>query len=161
MIKNQLDDIDIRILELLQKDARITHKAIAATLNISVTPVHVRIKRLEEEGYIQKYVAIVDPKKVDLSLIAYTQVQVKPHTQENLYAFKVEAVKIREVMECSHLTGKFDFLLKIAVKDMDEYNHLLTEVLSKLPKVDYMESLFVLSQPKNETAVPIKRLARS
>ena len=155
MIKNQLDNIDIGILELLQKDARITHKAIARTLNTSVTPIHVRIKRLEQEGYIRRYVAIADPRKLGRGLIAYTQVQVKPHTQENLLAFTSEVVKIVEVMECSHLTGKFDFLLKIAVKDMDAYNHLLMHQLSKLPKVDNMESLFVMSQPKEDTAVPI------
>ncbi|MBS1525973.1 MAG: Lrp/AsnC family transcriptional regulator [Bacteroidetes bacterium] len=160
MIKNQLDDIDIGILELLQKDARITHKAIASTLNLSVTPVHVRVKRLEDEGYIRRYVALIDHKKVDRGLIAYTQVQVKPHTQENLLAFVQEAVKLKEVMECSHLTGKFDFLLKIAVKDMDEYNHLLIHVLSKLPKVDNMESLFVMSQPKNDTAVPLNETGK-
>lgn len=155
MIKNQLDDIDIGILELLQKDARITHKAIARTLNLSVTPVHVRIKRLEDEGYIRRYVALIDHKKVGRGLIAYTQVQVKPHTQENLLAFVEEVTKLKEVMECSHLTGKFDFLLKIAVRDMDEYNHLLIHVLARLPKVDNMESLFVMSQPKNDTAVPL------
>lgn len=155
MINKRLDDVDIGILELLQKDATTTHKAIARALNISVTPVHVRVKRLEAEGYIQRYVAIVDPKKVERGLIAYTQVQVKPHTTENLYAFKAEVVKIRDVMECAHLTGKFDFLLKIAVKDMDEYNHLLNDVLAKLPKVDYMESLFVMSQPKYDTSVPL------
>ena len=160
MIKNQLDDIDIGILELLQEDARTTHKAIARTLNLSVTPVHVRVKRLEDEGYIRRYVALIDHKKVERSLIAYTQVQVKPHTQENLLAFAGEAIKLKEVMECSHLTGKFDFLLKIAVKDMDEYNRLLIEVLSKLPKVDNMESLFVMSQPKNDTAVPLSETGK-
>jgi Lrp/AsnC family transcriptional regulator, leucine-responsive regulatory protein len=155
MIKNQLDDIDLGILDLLQKDARITHKAIARTLNISITPVHVRIKRLEEEGYIRRYVAILDPKKVGRPLIAYAQVQVKPHTQENLLQFVEEVVKIKEVIECNHMTGKFDFLIKIAVKDIDDYNNLLINSISKLPKVDNTESLFVLSQAKNDTAIPL------
>jgi len=151
MINNELDKIDVGILNLLQKDAKITHKGIAYTLNISPTPVHVRVKRLEEEGYIKRYVALVDHKKVGRSLVAYTQVQVKPHTEENLSAFLEEVVKLNEVMECSHLTGKFDFLLKIAVWDMDEYNELLRHKLAKLPKVDNMESMFVMSQAKSET----------
>lgn len=155
MYKNQLDEIDYGILELLQQDARLSHKAIAHALNISVTPIHVRIKRLEDEGYIRKYVALTDAKKVACGLTAYTQVQIKPHTQENLVAFVSEVVKLRNVIECSHLTGKFDFLLKIAVRDMDEYNHLLMQTLSKLPSVDNMESLFVMSQPKSETALPL------
>jgi DNA-binding Lrp family transcriptional regulator len=79
-------------------------------------------------------------------------VTVKPHTEENLSAFLDEVVKLDEVMERSHLAGKFDFLLKIAVGDMDEYNELLRHKLAKLPKVDNMESLFVMSQVKNETA---------
>jgi len=157
MIKNQLDEIDYGILELLQKDSRITHKAIAHQLNISVTPIHIRIKRLEDEGYIERYVAIINPKKIGCGLIAYTQVQIKPHSQENLMAFLDAVVRLKEVMECSHLTGKFDFQLKIAVKDMDEYNHLLMHTLAKLPNVDNMESLFVMSQPKHETAYHLKR----
>ena len=87
MINKELDKIDLGILNLLQKDAAITHKAIAHTLNISPTPVHVRVKRLEDEGYIKRYVAIIDHKKVNRGLIAYTQVQVKPHAEENLIAF--------------------------------------------------------------------------
>jgi Lrp/AsnC family leucine-responsive transcriptional regulator len=153
MINKELDKIDIGILNLLQKDATITHKAIAHTLNISPTPVHVRVKRLEDEGYIKRYVAIIDHKKVNRGLIAYTQVQVKPHAEENLIAFLDEVIKLDEVLECSHLTGKFDFLLKIAVKDMDEYNRLLRNKLARLPKVDNMESLFVLSQAKQETGI--------
>jgi Lrp/AsnC family leucine-responsive transcriptional regulator len=153
MINKELDKIDIGILNLLQKDATITHKAIAHILNISPTPVHVRVKRLEDEGYIKRYVAIIDHKKVNRGLIAYTQVQVKPHAEENLIAFLDEVIKLDEVLECSHLTGKFDFLLKIAVKDMDEYNQLLRNKLARLPKVDNMESFFVMSQAKQETGI--------
>ena len=102
-------------------------------------------------GYIKRYVALVDHKKVGRGLLAYTQVQVKPHSEENLTAFLEEVVKLPEVLECSHLTGKFDFLLKIAVRDMDEYNQLLRQKLAKLPKVDNMESMFVMSQAKCET----------
>jgi len=98
-------------------------------------------------------VAIIDHKKVNRGLIAYTQVQVKPHAEENLIAFLDEVIKLDEVLECSHLTGKFDFLLKIAVRDMDEYNQLLRNKLARLPKVDNMESFFVMSQAKQETGI--------
>jgi len=155
MINNELDKIDHGILNLLQKDAQLPHKAIAREVGMSPNSVNVRIKRLVAEGYITKYVALVNHKKIGRSLIAYTQVQVKPHTEENLSAFLTEVVKLDEVMECSHLTGKFDFLLKIAVADMDQYNHLLRYKLAKLPKVDNMESLFVMSQEKCETAYVI------
>jgi len=156
MVNNEPDKMDYRILNLLQRDAQLPHKAIASEVGLSPNSVNVRIKRLVAEGYIKKYVALVDHKRIGRGLIAYTQVHVKPHTEENLSAFLAEAVKLDEVMECSHLTGKFDFLLKIAVADIDEYNLLLKHKLANLPKIDQMESMFVMSQDKCETAFKLK-----
>jgi|SRR6185503_16299800 len=151
----ELDEIDKNLIRLLQEDGRLSAKQLAAKLHRSPNPLYVRLKRLQDEGFIKQYSVILDPKKIGLSLIAYTQVQIKPHSQENLQAFRDEVVKLPEVVECSHLTGKFDFLLKIAVKGMDEYNHLLMEKLARLPKVDNMESLFVMSQAKYGCHFPI------
>lgn len=156
MINNQLDKTDRRILTLLQQNCRMTHKAIAHHLNMSLTPVHVRIRRLEEEGYIQRYVALIKPLKVGIGVIAYTQVQVKPHTHENLLNFVRDVTGLPEVMECTHVSGKFDFLLKVAVRDMYAFNQLLVEKLARLPNVDNMESLFAISQPKYETAYMVQ-----
>jgi Lrp/AsnC family leucine-responsive transcriptional regulator len=147
-----LDEIDTGILQLLQQDARLSHKELAYKLNRSVTPIHVRVRRLQEEGYIRHYTAIVNPKKVGINLIAYTQVQLKEHSQEKLKGFQAEVVKLKEVMECYHLTGIFDFLLRIAIRDMEEYNDLLINKLSKLPDVGTMQSFFVMSEAKHETA---------
>jgi len=152
MINHQLDQIDIGILELLQQDARLTHKEIAHRLHKTVTPIHLRVRKLQEEGFIKRYAAIIDPKKIGRGLIAYTQVQVKQHSQESLMAFQTEVVKLNEVMECYHMTGAFDFLLRIAIADMDEYNQVLMKKLSKLPDVGNLQSLFVMSEAKNETA---------
>lgn len=148
----QPDEKDQSILQLLQHDSRISHKEIAHRLNTSITPIHVRIRRLQEEGYIQRYTVLVDPKKIGRGLLAYTQVQLKEHSQEALTAFQREAVKLNEVMECYHMTGAFDFLLRIAIRDMDEYNELLMKKLSKLPDVGMMQSFFVMSEAKRETA---------
>lgn len=139
-------------MQLLQQDARLSHKELAYKLNRSVTPIHVRVRRLQEEGYIRHYTAIVNPKKVGINLIAYTQVQLKEHSQEKLKGFQAEVVKLKEVMECYHLTGIFDFLLRIAIRDMEEYNDLLINKLSKLPDVGTMQSFFVMSEAKHETA---------
>ena len=155
MQNNQLDKEDLVILNLLQQDARITHKEIGNKLHKSVTPIHVRVKRLEEEGYIKKYVALVDPVKVGRGLIAYTQVQLKEHSQEALAAFQREVVKLAEVLECYHMSGIFDFLLRITISDMNAYNELLMTKLSKLPDVGNMQSFFVLSAAKQETAYPV------
>lgn len=155
MQNNQLDKEDLVILNLLQQDARITHKEIGNRLHKSVTPIHVRVKRLEEEKYIRKYVAIVDPGKVGRGLIAYMQVQLKEHSQEALAAFQREVVKLPEVLECYHMSGIFDFLLRVAISDMNAYNELLMTKLSKLPDVGNMQSFFVLSATKQETAYPL------
>jgi Lrp/AsnC family transcriptional regulator, leucine-responsive regulatory protein len=151
----ELDETDRKILKLLQADSRLSNKQLAALLHRSPNPTYLRVKRLEDEGYIQKYTVVIDPRKIGLQLIVYTQVQIKPHAEENLTAFCKEVVKLKEVIECSHLTGKFDFLLKIAVRDMNEYNELLMHKLARLPKVDNMESLFVMSEAKHETAYPL------
>ncbi|MGF7080437.1 Lrp/AsnC family transcriptional regulator [Mucilaginibacter sp. UYCu711] len=151
-MKDNLDQTDRGILRLLQNDGRLTHKAIAYELRKTVTPIHVRIQRLQNEGYIKRYTAIIDPNKIGRGLIAYTQVQLKQHSQESLLFFQQQAVQLSEVMECYHMTGAFDFLLRIAIADMNEYNNLLMNKLSKLPDVAVMQSFFVMSEAKNETA---------
>ncbi|MDN5285237.1 MAG: winged helix-turn-helix transcriptional regulator [Mucilaginibacter sp.] len=149
---NELDAIDLGILQLLQNDARLSHKELAYKLNKSVTPIHVRIRRLQKDGYIKRYATILDPKKIGRGLIAFTQVQLKEHSQDTLLTFQREVVKLSEVMECYHMTGAFDFLLRIAISDMNEYNELLMNKLSKLRDVGTMQSFFVMSEAKNETA---------
>jgi Lrp/AsnC family leucine-responsive transcriptional regulator len=152
MINNKPDETDIGILSLLQEDARLTHKELAHRLHKGMTPIHIRVKRLQDEGYIRKYTAIIDPKKVGRGLIGYVQVQLVRHSEESITSFMKEAVKLAEVMECYHMTGSFDFLLRIAIKDMDEYNTLLMKKLANLPGVGMMQSFFVMSEAKYETA---------
>jgi Lrp/AsnC family leucine-responsive transcriptional regulator len=148
----ELDKTDKGILKLLEQDGTLTHKEIAYRLHKTVNPIHARIRNLENSGYIKKYRADVDHKKVGKGLICYTQVQLKQHSKESLNAYKTEVVKVSEIMECYHLTGPFDFLLRIACKDIDEYNLILNEKLSILPDVGNMQSLFVMSEVKHETA---------
>jgi Lrp/AsnC family leucine-responsive transcriptional regulator len=147
-----LDKTDLEILNLLQKDGRLSHKQLAAMVNLSITPIHIRVRRLEEMGYIKRFTALLNPKKLGLGLIGYTQVILEKHTEENLTAFMENAAKLEEIMECYHMTGAFDFLLRIAIRDMEEYNQVLMKKLSKLPGVSHFESFFVMSEVKNETA---------
>lgn len=155
-----LDPTDIKILELLQKDARMTIKQLALELKRSHTPVFERVKRLEEKGYIKRYVAIVDRRMIRKNLIAFTHVQLKEHSQEILSTFEAEVIKFSEVMECYHMTGAFDFILKIALKDMDAYHQFLMGKLSKLPNIGTLQSLFVMSEAKNETAYELADYSR-
>jgi Lrp/AsnC family leucine-responsive transcriptional regulator len=130
-----LDSIDLRILQLLQHDARLTNKEVADKLGKSVTPVYERIKRLEDEGYIMRYVALVNKDLIGKHLTAFTTVQMKEHSATALRGFEREVVKFPEVMECYHMTGRFDFLIKMAIRDMKEYNELLMGKLATLPNV--------------------------
>jgi len=153
---SDLDAVDIRILQLLQHDSRITTKEMADKLGKSVTPVYERIKKLEEAGYIQRYVALLDKDMIGKHLIAFTTVQLKEHSQAVLRGFEKEVIKFHEVMECYQLTGQFDFLIKVAHKDMNEYNDFLMNKLSTLPNIGVVQTYFVLSEGKAETAYALE-----
>ena len=131
----ELDATDKGILTLLQKDARLTHKELAHKLNKSVTPIHIRVRRLQEAGYITQYTAVLDAKKIGKGLTIFAQIQLKEHHKNALTTFMEEATELDEVLECYHMTGKFDFILKIVLSDMDEYRELMMQKLSELPNV--------------------------
>jgi DNA-binding Lrp family transcriptional regulator len=151
----QLDQTDVRILQLLQQDARLTNKEIAGKLGKTVTPIYERIKWLEQEGYIQHYVAVLDKNKIDKNLVAFTNVQLKEHSHPMLKSFEKDIVKFDEVMECYHMTGLYDYLLKIAVKDMNEYQGFIVNKLAKLPNIGTVQSSFMMTEVKHETAYTI------
>ena len=116
-----LDQIDIKILQALQNNAKVNMKELSAELNISKTPVYERVKRLEEEGYIRNYVALVDNKKVGLPLVVFCNVSLAVHNDEHIQRFKAEIQEIDEVMECYSIGGIYDFFLKVVVKDLAAY----------------------------------------
>lgn len=147
-----LDEADRNILRYLQYDARLTNKEIADKLGKSVTPVYERIRRLEREGVIRRYVALVDRQKVGISLLAYTNVQLKEHSYQMLKAFEKAVVKLEEVMECNHMTGSYDYLLKIGVRDMQEYQDFIINKLSRLANIGTVQSSFVMTEIRHETA---------
>ncbi|RXK81030.1 Lrp/AsnC family transcriptional regulator [Filimonas effusa] len=150
-----IDPIDIEILRLLQADATLTNKEIAFRLHRSVATVHERVKRLKREGYIKKMVAILDRKKINQGLIAFSQVLLNDHAAETLAGFEREVAKFSEVMECFQMTGTFDFILRIATTDMDAYHLFYRNKLATLPNIRSVQSFFVLSETKSETAYPL------
>lgn len=155
MATHDLDPVDIEILKLLQKDASLTNKEISFKLHKSIATVHERIKRLKEHGYIKRTVAILDRKKINRNLIAFSQVLLNDHTKETLSTFEREVAKFPEVMECFQMTGTFDFVLRIATSDMDAYHDFYRNKLSILPKISTVQSFFVLSETKSDTAYPL------
>lgn len=156
----ELDTDDIRILSLLQHDARLTNKEIAGKLGKSVTAIHERIRKLEDNKVIEGYVAILNRELIGKNLIAYTTVQLKEHAQSILERFARDIVQFPEVMECHRLTGPFDYLLKVVTGDMNEYNTFLMKKLSTLPNLGSVQSSFVLSEGRTKTAYTLPQPGR-
>ena len=155
MIGKELDTTDIAILRLLQHNAELSHREIAGKVHKAVATIHERIKKLKELGYIKRTVAILDRKKINRNLIAFSQVLLNDHTHETLGTFEREVAKFPEVMECFQMTGNFDFILRIATSDMDAYHDFYRNKLSLLPNITTVQSFFVLSETKSDTAYPL------
>ena len=151
----ELDVTDKQILRILQIDAGITHKQLSDQLFKSVATIHERIRWLKKLGYIKRTVVILDRRKIDCSLIAFSQVLLNDHAAETLKGFEDEVIKFPEVMECLQMTGSFDFVLKIATRDMDAYHEFYRHKLATLPNITTVQSFFVLSEAKSDTAYPI------
>jgi DNA-binding Lrp family transcriptional regulator len=151
----KLDATDIKILEILQQDGRITTKALADQLNLTTTPVFERVKRLEKDGVIKKYVALVDNRKLDLSLTAFISISLTKHSRTYLEKFVTEVNQYPEVMECYHIAGNFDFLLKIVVKNMEKYESFILTKLSTIANLGQVQSSFVLSNNIHKTAYQV------
>jgi Lrp/AsnC family leucine-responsive transcriptional regulator len=147
-----MDAIDKRILMVLQNDAKANIKMIAEKSGLSVSPTFARIKKLEQLGYIKKYVALLDEVKIGKSIQVFCQVTLSIHSKEIIDNFKKQIAKLNDVMGCYHVSGNYDFLLKIAVKDMNEYQQFAVEKLSIIEGISNVQSTFVLEEIKNEVA---------
>ena len=152
---NHLDETDLQILALLQKDASLTNKEISSQLHKSVAAVHERTRRLKQQGVIKRVVAILDRKMINKSLIAFSHVLLNDHRASTLTLFEQQVAKFPEVMECFQMTGTFDFILRIATSDMDAYHHFYRNKLATLPNISTVQSFFVLSETKSDTAYPL------
>lgn len=151
-----LDKIDQKILRLLQENAKLTTKEIAAQLDLTTTPVYERIRRLEKNGYITKYVALVDRKKVGKNLMAFLFISLKEHSQKALLKFEKEVLQFPKVTECYHIAGQYDFLLKILVKDMQDYHEFTFNRLASLDNIAHVQTDFVMNDVKFSTTIPIE-----
>lgn len=145
----KLDQKDFQILKLLQEDANITNKEIASVTSLTITPVYERIKKLTAAGIIKNKIYLLDRKKLGLNLMVLISVSLKEHLKVNVNHFMSEIVKHNEVVECFHLTGSFDFHLKVYIKDMDEYQNFILNKLSAIDNIGHVESYFVMTEVKN------------
>lgn len=153
----ELDEVDRRILEILQQDARIANAELARRVGLTPTPTLERVKRLEREGVVRRYAALVDPAALGLGLTVLASVTLAMHDAAAVDAFLDAVRDIPQVLECHHLTGEADFLLKIVVEDTRAYEAFLRGALTQLPGVRRIRTSVVLSTPKDETAIPLRR----
>ncbi len=150
-----IDETDKKILQLLQVDAHLTLKDIANQVNLSLTPVHDRLKRLEKEGVIEKYVALLNKKKLGNQLTVYCQVTLIKQTIDLSEAFNEAIFNLPEVIECNFVSGSSDYILKVVLPDMESYHNFHQKKLSILPQVALINSFFIITEVKNTTVLPI------
>ena len=151
----KLDTLDLSILKLLQKNSKLTNKALSTHLSLSVTAVYERIKKLEKTGIIKGYVALLSKEKLEQSFVAFCHVKLIQHTQDNVKQFEKEVIKIDEVLECYHLSGDYDYLLKVHVKDIESYRKFMIEKLTNLDHIGSTHSMFMINEVKHTTALNI------
>ena len=154
-MSHTLDDTDIKILQLLQDDARLELKQIANRVHKSTSPVHERIRKLKDMGYIKRYVAILDREKIGMPVLVITQVTLSNHTKTALNNFAEQVNHLPEVQLCLHLSGACDFILHVSVPDPPAYYLFLMNKLCDLPNVVNVRTSFVLKECKIYSPFPL------
>ncbi|MHA3789328.1 Lrp/AsnC family transcriptional regulator [Flavobacterium hauense] len=151
-----MDTTDRKLLMLLQQDSTKTTKELSLKLNLSVTAIYERIKKLEREGIISKYVALLDQKKLDKAFVVFCHIKLIQHTKEYLTRFEQEVTKLEEVLECYHVSGDYDYILKIYVKDMEAYREFMVTKLTTLQHIGSTHSTFMISEVKNTNIITLQ-----
>ena len=143
-----LDKTDINILKALQENARITNKELAAKVHLSPSPVYERLKRLENEGYLEKYTAVLNAEKLNLGFIVFCSVKLQKLNTDIAGDFVEKIRQIPEVTECYNISGEYDYLLKIHAPDMKYYNQFILNVLGRIESLGSIQSSFVMNPVK-------------
>lgn len=151
-----LDSIDKNLLHYLQQDCKQTNKELSSKLNLSVTAVYERIKKLEREGVIERNVSILNKDKVGLGFVVFCQIKLAQHSRVYLTKFEAEVKELEEVIECFHISGEYDYLLKVIVKDMVHFRSFMVNKLTTLQHIGSTQSSFTINEVKNTTAVNLK-----
>lgn len=154
-MKIKLDPIDRKILELLQANSNITNAQLAQEVGLSAAPTLERVKKLETAGVLRSYHAVVDPASVGLGVSTFVMASLKGHNKENISKFMSAIKEIKEIVECHHVTGQADFILKIIATDIPAYQNLMLEKVTNIEVVDNLQSMVILSTFKDTKQIPI------
>jgi len=149
----KLDNIDKKIINTLQIDSKITTKKIATDLNLSVTAIYERIKKLEKKGVIEKYIAVINKEKIKRDFVVFCQVKLIQHHHSYIEKFEKEVLQFNEVLECYNISGDYDYMLKVAVENMKSYRNFINHKLTTLNHISSTQSNFIIAEVRNSTAV--------
>ena len=150
-----LDITDISILSALQDNSRLTIKELAAAIHLSPTPTFERVKRLERDGFITKYIAVLNAEKINCGFMVFCYLKMKQHTHENAVRIMKAVQTIPEIAECYNISGDYDFLIKIYTRDMKSYQKFLLRILGDIDCIGSLNSSFVLGEVKNTHELPL------
>ena len=153
-----LDETDRKILRILQRNSDLTVKELAAKLHLSTSPTFERQKRLERDGYIERYMAVVNPHKVGNGIMVLCNIRLKQHSQELIQEFMDVVQNLEEITECYNTSGDYDFLIKVYAHDMKSYQQFMLNTLGTINCIGSLHSIFVIDETKNTHAVPISML---
>ena len=151
----KLDKVDLQILRTLQENARLTTKELAAQVSLSSTPVFERLKRLEREGYIKKYIAVLDADKLNQGFVVFCNVKLRRMNKDIAMEFTRIIQNIPEVTECYNISGSYDYLLKIHAPNMKYYQEFIINVLGTIDSLGSLESVFVMDEVKHDYGLHI------
>lgn len=153
-----LDETDRKILRILQRNSDLTVKELAAKLHLSTSPTFERQKRLERDGYIERYMAVVNPRKVGNGIMVLCNIRLKQHSQELIQEFMDVVQNLEEITECYNTSGDYDFLIKVYAHDMKSYQQFMLNTLGTINCIGSLHSIFVIDETKNTHGVPISIL---
>lgn len=151
----EADDIDRAILQTLQENGRISNADLARRVNLSPPAVHARVRRLEEQGLIRRYVALLDREAVGYDMLCLISVRLERHQRRDIDRLRSAVQEMPEVLECYHVTGEFDFLLKVVMRNRQELERFVVDRLSSLAGIAHIRTSLVLSEIKTTTALPL------
>jgi DNA-binding Lrp family transcriptional regulator len=154
-MKTQLDEIDIQLLNLLQKDGRITNADLAKAVGLSAPSVLQRVRALEQSGIIRQYVTLLDPEKLGRKLTAFINVSLTLHESQPIERFRKAVFDIPEVVEVYNITGDYDFIIKVQARDMRHYESILRDKITKIRGIGKLNTSFVLGTTKQTLEIPL------
>ncbi len=152
---NGLDATDFKILRILQENGRITNIQLSLDIGLSPAPTLERVRKLEANGFIKSYHAMVDEELLGLKIKTFIQVSINYNKSDAVQNFMKQIMKIDEVIECHHITGSADFLLKVIVKDIKSYERLILDKISKMQEIAHLQTMMILSTPKQSHSLPL------